>query len=299
MSAAKIQIERVSSLKEVVRIALSDFENNQSMVEALQDTFDTCFSNGDSKIILDLKNIPYPTTSLIALIIEATSRARRLNGDVKLVNVSHSAKNNLTTFTPISYLAVEGDEKYALEAFQDSVAMVEEPIIPAEEIAEVPLVDHLERSFEKIEEIEEDNKTGKVPENHLRVKSMVTNLYGICDFVSNFAEKAGMNARDMGKTKIAVYEACLNVIEHAYRSNPDNWIDVWVDFDEHRFTVVIQDYGLGFGFEGKKGYDVLEAMDSRQTGGFGLYIIKRSMDEVDYQSGSNHGNRLTMVKYLN
>jgi serine/threonine-protein kinase RsbW len=298
MSAPEIQIERIPKLKHIVRITPSNCDDTQSMLESLQETFDSCLSKGDCRIILDFKNIHYPTSSLIALLIEATTRARRLNGDVKMVNVSHSAKNNLTTFTPISYLTLEKDEKYALEDFQDS-ASLEETIVPIEEIAEVPLIDKLEKSLEEIKEIEENEKDKDESGNHLRVKSVATNLYSICDFVTKFAERAGMDLKDIGKTKIAVYEACLNVIEHAYHSKADNWIDVWVDFDQHKFTIVVQDYGLGFEFEGKKRYDVMAAVDDRQTGGFGLYIIRRSMDEVDYQSDSKHGNRLTMVKYLN
>ncbi len=294
-----IQIERVPGVNHIVRITILDNVDNQTLLDSLQNTFDKCFSKGDAKIILDLKHMDYPTTSLIASIIEATSRARRLNGDVKLVNVSHTAKRNLTTFTPISYLSLEGDEKYVLEAFHDTMSIAQEQIAPIEEIAEVPLLNQIEESFNHISVSKEKEKTKSEPGNHLRVKSVATNLYSICDFVTQFAEKAGMEIKDIGKTKIAVYEACLNVIEHAYHSNPDNWIDVWVDYDDHKFTIVIQDYGIGFKFEPKEGYDVLAAMNGRQTGGFGLYIIRRSMDEVDYQSDSTHGNRLIMVKYLN
>ncbi|MFQ5823805.1 MAG: ATP-binding protein [bacterium] len=294
MSTTKIEVERVPGFKHVVRIPLTNYEDTQSMLKILQDTFDTCFSHGDSKIIVDLKSIQFPTTSLIVLLIEATSRARRLNGDVKLINVSRFAKNNLATFTPMSYLSVQSDEKYVLEEFQDSESLVQAPINPIEDIAEVPLVDKIDESLEDF-----NKKNEHELRNHLRVKSTPANLYNICDFVTEFAEKAGMNARETGKTKIAVYEACLNVVEHAYHSNPDNWIDVWVDFDKHKFSIVVQDYGLGFEFKGMKHYDALEALNGRQTGGFGLYIIQRSMDEVDYQSDPNHGNRLIMVKYLN
>jgi anti-sigma regulatory factor (Ser/Thr protein kinase) len=73
---------------------------------------------------------------------------------------------------------------------------------------------------------------------------------------------------------------------------------VWVDFDRDKFTIVIQDYGLSFEFKGHNRYDVQAAMEGRQTGGFGLYIIQRSMDEISYQADPVRGNRLTLVKYL-
>jgi anti-sigma regulatory factor (Ser/Thr protein kinase) len=43
----------------------------------------------------------------------------------------------------------------------------------------------------------------------------------------------------------------------------------------------------------------MSAMDHRQTGGFGLYIIRRSMNEIDYQADRVKGNRLTLTKYIN
>lgn len=289
MTPEIIKIEPMPGSEDVVRIFLSEVDDIKPMLKVLQNTFDKFFNNGVSKIILDFKNIHFPTSSLIALLIEGTSRARRLNGDIKLINVSHTAKNNLATFTPLSYLTVEANEKYALEGFQTSSMNSGDRVIPSQDIAEVPIIEKFQESFKEIK-----NEKGY----HLRVKSMPSYLYNICDFVTGYAEKAGMHEREIGKTKIAVYEACLNVIEHAYHSNPDNWIDVWVEYDNQKFIIIIQDYGMSFEFKNQKGYDVEAAVEGRQTGGFGLYIIRRSMDEVDYQSDHIHGNRLKMVKYL-
>ncbi len=134
---------------------------------------------------------------------------------------------------------------------------------------------------------------------HLRAESLASNLYKICDFVVEHAEKAGINEKEVAKIKISVYEAVLNVIEHAYHSKPDNWIDVFVMYDSSMFKIVIQDYGLSFEKAPPKQYDVEAAVERRQTGGFGLHIIRRSMDVVDYVADPVDGNKLTLIKYLN
>lgn len=291
MPTPNLVVEAIPGFDHVVRIPLGDLSDSQKVMAILQETFESCFSKGDTRMIVDLKNIHFPSSSLIALLIEATSRARRLNGDLKIVNLSHSARNNLTTFSPLGYLSLEKDESFALKDFQISVPEDSAATISTEEIAEDPILERLQGSLEEQALDEEKNE-------HLRVKSSSNNLYTICDFVTNFAEKAGFNSKEIGKIKIAVYEASLNVIEHAYRSNPDNWIDVWVECENQRFKVIIQDNGIGF--EGLKttDYNVVSAMDHRQTGGFGLYIIRRSMDEIDYESDRVNGNRLTLIKYL-
>ncbi len=134
---------------------------------------------------------------------------------------------------------------------------------------------------------------------HLRAESLASNLYKICDFVVEHAEKAGIDEKEVAKIKISVYEAVLNVIEHAYHSKPDNWIDVYVNYDRAMFKIVIQDYGLSFEKAPPKQYDVEAAVERRQTGGFGLHIIRRSMDVVDYVADPIDGNKLTLIKYLN
>ena len=132
----------------------------------------------------------------------------------------------------------------------------------------------------------------------IRVHSEVEKLYDICDFVLDKAEKAGFDIRERGKIKVTIYEACLNVVEHAYFSNPEHWIDVYAGYDEQKLVVIIQDWGESFEFDPTRQYDVEQAVRDRRTGGFGLHIIRRSVDEIKYLSDPDEGNRLILVKYL-
>lgn len=374
--AEKMLYESVKGCGDVVEISMDGLDQTQAVFDRLLEAFEACFRDGKTKIIVDLKNVQFPTASIIALLVEATSRARRSNGDVKIINLSKSAKGNLTTFSPASYLSVEVEKRYALEDFQetgedfqeknmiqeevqkpteppdeisepiqDDRLLQDEPIEqekpelsqkleeetkPKVDIAEDPFIEQLENSFQNDQgELEltsktledfspsepttpvdrkeeppgpqetlEEEATYLAKKQHLRVKSIANNLYSICDFVTDYAEKAGFDTKEVGKTKIAVYEASLNVIEHAYRSNPENWIDVWVEFVDDKLIIEIKDYGFGFEGFSNKNYDVHSAMNKEQTGGFGLYIIRRSMDEVEYVPDKTNGNRLKMVKYL-
>jgi serine/threonine-protein kinase RsbW len=311
MLKEELAVELIPGHEHVVRIVLAQSGESYEAVRALQKTLRTCLRDGKINFIVDLKDIRYPSTSLIAALIEATSKVRRRNGELKLLNVARSAKNNLATFSPLSYLAVEKDETFALQDFRVPESQENSAEVDTDDIVEDPLIEKLDRSYEdevveRYSEIAEEILTEELtpknydtePENHLRVNSDPKNLYTICDFVTGFAEEAGFSAKDVGKMKIAVYEACLNIVEHAYHSNPDNWIDVWADFDNEKLTIIVRDYGKGFEGLNIEDYDVLEAMDHRQTGGFGLYIIRRSMDEVEYTSDEGRGNKLKMVKYL-
>jgi anti-sigma regulatory factor (Ser/Thr protein kinase) len=171
-----------------------------------------------------------------------------------------------------------------------------EKAIPAGEspaladIAEPPLVKAIARKIEAA--------SGAGKKIQLRVESRASNLYQLCDFVTEHAALAGINDKEIGKIKIAVYEACLNVIEHAYHSRPDEWIDLEVFYSPDEFTIVIEDHGLSFEMKPPTDYDVQDVMNKRRSGGFGLHIIRRAMDSVEYHPDAVNGNRLVMVKKL-
>jgi anti-sigma regulatory factor (Ser/Thr protein kinase) len=120
----------------------------------------------------------------------------------------------------------------------------------------------------------------------------------LCDFVVEHAKRAGMKEKEISKIRIAVYEACLNVIEHAYHSNPEHAIEVTVHYSVDRFVIVILDRGLSFEMNLQKDYDVQEAVEARRTGGFGMHIIKRAVDHVKYYPDMVKGNRLVLTKNL-
>lgn len=95
--------------------------------------------------------------------------------------------------------------------------------------------------------------------------------------------------------KLAVDEACANIIEHGYRGmDPGSIIlSFWIEPD--RIVVQITDFGQVFEpVEGLKP-DVEAALKNDEMGGIGLYLIYQTMDNIDYQV-SREGNTLTFTK---
>jgi anti-sigma regulatory factor (Ser/Thr protein kinase) len=174
---------------------------------------------------------------------------------------------------------------------RENAALAEEEAALAD-IVDPPLVNEI------AQKIEEPPAAATEKNFQIRVETRTSNLYQLCDFVTAHAAQAGINEKEIGKIKIAVYEACLNVIEHAYHSRPDEWIDLEVGYSPDQFTIIIKDYGLSFEMKPPAAYDVQEVMNKRRSGGFGLHIIRRSMDSVDYHADAINGNCLVMVKKL-
>jgi len=333
-------------------------ENGEEAVQAFEDFVNRHLAKGYVHFNLDLDNIAFPATRLIALLIALTVRVRRRQGDIKLLNVALTARQSFSAFSALNFLTVALPIKNLAEApplvpkalpggtpakatrrrpviavpvhnettpvirasvndidlteFMQTLPIISVTGTVAEiqasaphktglptdeavgltEIAEPPLVEEIARKIEAPAAAEDEKKF------ELRVESHASNLYRLCDFVTAHAFAAGVSEKDIAKMKIAVYEACLNVIEHAYHSRADEWIDLHVRYSPAHFTIIIQDYGLGFEMKPPKDYDVQEVIDERRSGGFGLHIIRRAMDSVEYIPDLLNGNRLVMVKSL-
>lgn len=288
-----------------VTIALDAGAELPARLDEFERMLRKCFNQNQYRIILNMEKIKLPPARFIVILIEATSQARRMGGDVRLINLNPSVCNNLVTFSPRTYLSIAASEVEARSDFGETFDATAEldncetsPAASATSVGRPESTGDPPASTTPVEK-NIDPTLLVLAKDRIRINSKVENLYQICDFVLDRAQRAGFDIRERGKIKVTVYEACLNVIEHAYFSNPDNLIHVAVGYDDEKLVIVIQDWGASFQFDPTRPYDVEKAVQDRRTGGFGLHIIRRSVDEIHYLSDAQQGNRLILVKKIN
>lgn len=97
--------------------------------------------------------------------------------------------------------------------------------------------------------------------------------------------------------KLAVDEACTNIITHGYRGMDPGSIILSFRIEAERILVQITDFGRVFEPEDAAQPDVQAALEDRELGGLGLYLIYQTMDNIDYHA-SEDGNTLTFTKFL-
>ena len=97
--------------------------------------------------------------------------------------------------------------------------------------------------------------------------------------------------------KLAVDEACTNIIEHGYKGMDPGSIILSFRIEPDRILVQITDFGHVFEPADAPKPDIEAALEDRPLGGLGLYLIYQTMDNIDYQS-SGDGNTLTFTKYI-
>ncbi len=127
----------------------------------------------------------------------------------------------------------------------------------------------------------------------LALDSRVSEIARARRWVSEHAQAAGFSEADVRNLGLAVSEACANVIRHAYHGQPGRPIGLRLRVDETRLALWIRDQGTKFDPHAYQAPD----LDQPHEGGYGVFIIRSLMDEVDYDTSARQGTTLRLVKY--
>jgi len=118
----------------------------------------------------------------------------------------------------------------------------------------------------------------------------------IREFVAQVALEGGFTEKEIYSLQLAADEAASNIIEHAYEGVSDADIDITCDMQGDTLTITMRDTGKSFDPSKVKQPNLKADLSERQIGGLGLYLMRKLMDEVHYESNPRTGNLLTMTK---
>jgi serine/threonine-protein kinase RsbW len=94
--------------------------------------------------------------------------------------------------------------------------------------------------------------------------------------------------------KLAVDEACTNVIKHAYHGDTSQKIVLKYKVSRTSFKVILEDSGVKARRYLIKGRN----LDDVRPGGLGVHFIKKVFDVFEFDEKKKKGNRLTLIKYM-
>lgn len=112
--------------------------------------------------------------------------------------------------------------------------------------------------------------------------------------VSSLANCAGFDIEAVEDIKVAVSEACTNVVCHT-KPNCVGAYEVACEVCNDKIIISIIDQAGGYDLTK---YQTPE-IENPKEGGLGIFIIKALMDEVDILSELGMGTSIKMVKYIN
>lgn len=134
-----------------------------------------------------------------------------------------------------------------------------------------------------------------VEKQELRVPAHIDYLGDLRDFVTNLGRKYSFSDKIVNAFKLSIDEVATNIIRHAYRDN-DGFITIRATIKKNSLSLSIIDQGMYFDPKRVKDPDLNRYIDIGKKGGLGIFIIRKLMDEIDYNK-TDEGNELRITKY--
>ncbi len=125
--------------------------------------------------------------------------------------------------------------------------------------------------------------------------SRAEQLAPLRQFVRDLARRQGCCEENLEHMVMAINEACMNVIQHAYHGKDDGEIVIEFWQDGNELLIRILDFAESVELENIQSRD----LDDVRPGGLGVHLIHEVMDVVEYKNQiDSAGNVLEMRKTL-
>ncbi len=116
----------------------------------------------------------------------------------------------------------------------------------------------------------------------------------LLDFARDAAGERGAG-KEVHALRLAVQEACTNVIKHGRMSDADRRLAIRFELEGDQLNILISDSGEPF--DPGAVDPTLSLDDEPAEGGYGLFLIRSLVDVINYQSAGGT-NTLTLGKVL-
>ena len=124
----------------------------------------------------------------------------------------------------------------------------------------------------------------------LTVDATIENIEKVTDFVNEELEKLDCPMKAQIQIDVAIDELFGNIAHYAYNPNVGP-ATIRVEVVEDPMAVVLTfiDHGIPYDPLAKEDPDIKLSAEERKIGGLGIYMVKKSMDEItyEYKDGQN------------
>lgn len=132
----------------------------------------------------------------------------------------------------------------------------------------------------------------------LNISATIENIAAVTAFVDEQLEELDCPMKTQLQVDVAIDELFGNIAHYAY--NPEvGAATVRVEVTENPLAVVITfiDNGVPYDPLAKADPDVTLSAEEREIGGLGIYMVKKSMDDISYEY-KNGQNILSIKKHI-
>ena len=125
----------------------------------------------------------------------------------------------------------------------------------------------------------------------LSMQASMSDISRLEPFITNVAQKAGIEERESKRLRLAVEEAVVNIINYGQATT----ISLQAKSEDNQLLLTIDDDGLPFDPTADSPTDLSVPADQRPPGGLGIIFLHEMTDGLSYQRTDGH-NVLTIIK---
>ena len=129
----------------------------------------------------------------------------------------------------------------------------------------------------------------------IKVKADTAELDNVLSFADAILEELGCSVKAQMQIDIAIEEIFVNIAHYAYPESEGDAV-IYVEPGEGpSVTITFEDEGIQYDPLKNEDPDITLSAEDRPIGGLGIFMVKKSMDEVSYEYKDGK-NRLTINK---
>ena len=118
----------------------------------------------------------------------------------------------------------------------------------------------------------------------LKVEAKTEKLKEVLAFLDEELEALDCDIKTVFALDLSVEEIFVNIASYAYGEG-EGEAEISLDFSEEddMLTITFRDSGLPYDPLAKEDPDVTLSLEERKIGGLGIFMVKKNVDEMDYE----------------
>ena len=130
------------------------------------------------------------------------------------------------------------------------------------------------------------------------LKSKLSELKALCSYLEDYGTMMELSKKCLFEINLGLDELFTNIISYGFEDQSEHQIKFSLAKDRDTFVVQVEDDGVPFNPLKVASPEVSQDLESINIGGMGIHLVKKMMDDIDYQRAEGK-NKLILTKCLN
>lgn len=133
--------------------------------------------------------------------------------------------------------------------------------------------------------------------HRLNIACQTSALSELRSFLQRSLVGVSLSEIEKHQVTLAVEEVCANLIIHSHDCNPQDYIQLEIQDSAQKLIFEISDQGEAFNILTYEAPDLKKVMVEKRKGGLGIILVKKIMDEIEFES-ENGTNTCRLIKWF-